>query len=99
MMWTGTSLPHSNADGLELGTLSIRDVHVSDIAKAPFLLIAFGETIKKNILIIPTFDIHANKHYTHTNIRVKSGVSTWAWTHFPHSKAQCELAYAFKTHI
>jgi len=47
MMWTGTSLPHSNADGLELGTLSIRDVHVSDIAKAPFLLIAFGETIKK----------------------------------------------------
>ncbi len=47
MMWAGTSLPHSNADGLELGTLSIRFVHVSDIAKAPFLLIAFGETIKK----------------------------------------------------
>jgi hypothetical protein len=47
MMWAGTSLPHSNADGWELGTLSIRDVHVSDIAKAPFLLIAFGETIKK----------------------------------------------------
>jgi hypothetical protein len=47
MMWAGTSLPHSNADGLELGTLSIQFVHVSDIAKAPFLLIAFGETIKK----------------------------------------------------